>query len=272
MKVNKKINEGFFSNVLGSWMDKQTGGEYSRLKNSDPKEIKNPNIISQVAITGYNDYIRRLNIANINVSNRSDVLTNEDTIKESLIEYVQSYMSSGEESNVISEILIELKPLSTTFLALPANNINLNTIKKYFMDAAEIRANTIYKIKTKLPSSKKIAISNINSLMANIPDSDEIVFQTTLSTRAGEPAWVFIRKNGVYLLNLPDDIKNKITSGTIGSIPTVEITHSTFKYSVYKVENPIYLNEIFEQWKRYVGGTIPSNLTGYTASIITPTI
>jgi hypothetical protein len=268
MKVNKKINEGFFTR----WMDKQTGGEYSRLKGLDPNEVKNPTVISQVAMTGFNDYKKRLDAANINVSNRDDVLANEDTIKDSLIQYVRSYMTTGEENKTINEILIGIETLSDAFRRLPPNSINLNAIKEYFMDTAKKRAEIIFKLKTELPTSNKIAISNISSLMANIPDTDEIVFETTLSTRPGEPAWVFIRKKGVYLLNLPDELKSKVDSGVIGDIPKVEITHSTFKYQVYEVKNPTYLNEIFEQWKRYIGGTIPSKLDGYTSNIETPTI
>jgi hypothetical protein len=250
-------------------MDAQSGGEYSRLTGDDPAEIKNSKVIQQIAIVGYNDYTKRLRAEGIDLVTKSSVLANVDKIKESLVEYVQLYMTSKEGESAVNEILIGLKDLSKDFLALPANGINVNSVKKYFLDAATIRANVLFKLKTKLPSPKKSTINNMSSLMDFIPENHEIVLPTSLATWTVAPdqAWAFIRKDGVYITNLPDDIKKAVADGTINAPDKTKITHKNISFDVYRVRSARYLNEIYNEWINRIGGAAPDTLDGYTMPI-----
>ena len=269
MKKNnaiEKIDEGWFRN----WMDSQTGGEYSRLKGPDANEIKNPKVIEQVALTGFNDYVRRLRIEGIELGKSSSVLANEDRIKDSLIEYVQSYMTSRENTDIVNEILISLKNLSDNFRSLSPKDININSVKKFFIDTAKKRAETIFRLQNQLSSSNKLpAIANMASLISNIPENHEIVFATSLTTwsKPADQAWAFIRKDGVFLTKLPDAIKSAVEAGTINVPAKVRITQKNRTFDVYQVKSSRYLNQIYDEWKNYVGGVIPPTLNGYTQPI-----
>jgi hypothetical protein len=256
MKRNKKIvDEGWFRN----WMDSETGGEYTRLKGDEYEQIKNPAVIKQVAQTGYNDYVRRLRTEGIDLANRSSVLTNADRIKDSLIEYVQAYLTSRENSEAQNEILIAIKGLSDNFKALPPSAINVNSVKEYFVDTVKIRADVLIKLKNKLPQSNQSnnppEITNMSSLVANIPDGHEIpAFDTGLSPVGGP--WALIRENGVYLNKLPPEIQDAVSKRKINPPEKVEITYKNKPFTAYQVKTAKYQNAIFDIWKNQTGGKL----------------
>lgn len=275
MKANKSthlLNEGVVSKWMGkqfsAWMDKQTGGEYSRLKGEEP-EISNPNnpkIINHVATVGYEDYIKRLKNEGIEISDTTSIAANIDRIKESAIEYIQQYMTGKEDPKTKQEILIELKKVSDRFELLPT--LNINSLKKFFNDSAESRVLGINNVKNKLsPSSKPPKIINISTLMSNLTDNHEIVFPTGDKNNAGDDVWSIIRKDEVYLLNLPSSIENLISSGSINTPSTKQITHNNYTYTVYPIKKESNLQDIYNKWLSFIGGVAPPSLTGYSRQI-----
>lgn len=275
MKASKSthlLNEGVVSKWMGkqfsAWMDRQTGGEYSRLKGEEPEisNQNNPKIINHVATVGYEDYIKRLRNEGIEISDATAITANIDRIKESAIEYIQQYMSGKEDVKTKQEILIELKKVSDRFKLLPT--LNINSLKNFFKDSAEARVLGINNVKNKLsPSSKPPAIINISTLMNNLSDNHEIVFLTGDKNKAGDDVYGIIRKDGVYLLNLPKSIEDLISSGSINTPPTTKITHNNYDYTVYPIKKETNLQDIYNKWLRFIGGTAPTSLTGYSRQI-----
>lgn len=262
MKVNKNIDEGWFRN----WMDSQTGGEYSRIKGEDPTEIKNPKVIQKVVDVGFQDYVKRLRSEGIEISNQTSIDTNIDRIKESVVEYVQAYMTAREEEDARNEILVKLKDVFDAFNLLP--RLNFVAIKKLFQDSAMTRADALIGLKSRLrPSSKSPAITNMSSLVANLKDNDEIWLDKIDKNSAGADVWAFIRKEGVYLLNLPAGIETEISTGRKNSPPSTEITISNTRYSVYPVKSPANLEDIYNKLLARIGGTLNPTIL---ASIVRP--
>lgn len=259
MKASKKLKEGWFRN----WMDSQTGGEYSRLKGEDPNEMKNPKIIDQVSKVGFEDYIKRLRTEGIEIGNSSSVAANIDRIKESVKEYIQAYMTSREEEQNRNEILIKIEPILDAFETLPT--VNFSSIKKLFQDCALARVDALISVKAKLkPSSKPPAISNITSLLANIPKNKQLFFQTRLSNRSGHSVYVYLRNEGAYFLNLPKSIEDAIISGSMNTPPTVKITSGSSDYDVYPVKSQNNLQIIYNEfinWYSSRGYPTPMDLS-----------
>lgn len=252
MKASKKLKEGWFRN----WMDSQTGGEYSRLKGEDPNEIKNPKIIAEVSRVGFEDYIKRLRTEGIEIGNNSSVAANIDRIKESVREYIQAYMTTREEEENRNEILVKLKPILDAFDTLPT--VNFSSIKKLFQDCALARADAIISLKTKLkPSNKPPAINNITSLLANIPEKSQLWFETRLTNTAGDKVYVFMRKDGVYFLNLPKSIEDEIRRGLMNTPATVRISAGNNLYDVYPVKSTSNLQAVYNEFTNWYSSSYP---------------
>lgn len=265
-KNNKdKIDEGWFRN----WMDSQTGGEYSRLKGEDPTEIKNPKIIQEIVRVGVEDYIKRIRAEGIEINNNSSVAANIDRIKESVIEYVQAYMTSREENEIRNEILVKLKPILDAFERL--STVNLVSLKELFKDSALARADAIIAQKTGLkPSNKPPAITSMASLLANIPENKQLYFKTRYKNTVGSDVWTFLRKDGVYFLNLPKSIEDEIARGLMNTPPTVRISAGNNLYDVYPVKSTSNLQAVYNEfvaWYTSSGYAMPINITSLLAPV-----
>ncbi len=257
MKANKNIDEGFLQKAFRNFMDKHSDGEYSRIKGEDSDKIKDPKIINHVSDVGFQDYTKRLRSEGIELSKQSSIDANIDRIKESVVEYIQAYMTAKEQEDARNEILVNLKNVFSVFNGLP--RLNFNVIKKLFHDSATIRADTLVELQTRLkPSSKSPAITNMPSLMANLPDNHEIITQTSDKNLAGDDVFSIIRKDGVYLYNLPANIEREISAGKKNTPPTIEIVINNFQYTVYPVKSPANLQDIYNKLLALVGGTINS--------------
>lgn len=269
MRANKKIDEGWFRN----WMDSQTGGEYSRLKGSDPNEIKNPKVLQQVAKVGFEDYAKRLNNEGINLNQQPSIDSNIDRIKESVVEYVQAYMTNKEQNDARDEILVNLKSIVDSFKALP--RLDINSIKKFFTDCTSARADALFKLQARLkPSNKPPAITNklpdasldstkitdMNTLMKAIPSNSQLPpfqFDVTLT---GRKVIALIRSDGVYLTNLPANYEQYLKDNRLRYPAPESITYKNMKIKVYPVKTEKNLKEIYDRWLSKNGGTVPSPL------------
>lgn len=90
---------------------------------------KNSAVLKAIAKTGYDDLTKRLKANNLDINNTA----NADQIKKIAIDYLNKYMTSGEDQKTASYILGNIKRIN-----LPLN-FTLATLWDYFLSAAEAR-------------------------------------------------------------------------------------------------------------------------------------